>query len=92
MPVVLFWRVMRRACGRNCSASFVRLWTLRDFALELLDVDDARSVREHLAICPHCTREYFIDYAELLQAPVAPASDASLTGAGIPGILERIQF
>ena len=65
---------------------------LRDFAFELLDGDDARSVREHLAICPHCTREYFIDYAELLQAPVAPASDASLAGAGIPGIFERIQF
>lgn len=65
---------------------------LRDYAFDLLDEDEARTVREHLALCPHCTRETFVDYAELLQAPVAPASDAPLKNVGLSSVLERIQF
>jgi hypothetical protein len=65
---------------------------LRDYAFDLLDGDEARAVREHLALCPHCTRETFVDYGELLQAPVAPAPAAPLTDVGPPDVLERIQF
>jgi hypothetical protein len=58
--------------------------TLRDYFFHLLSEDEIEEVSQHLALCPHCLRELFVDYAD--------AIEVSAVTAETPGLLERFQL